>query len=188
MDAPEKNTQDGHKVKRVSLPSGKTIEVVYFEPVAQPLPRSRRARRTRQRPPRLPRVRLEARLPDPLERGRPGQLGSHAALPQLRMGPHRRLRPGHRRDLRRGARPRHRRPGRRPQAPDPREHGRRDRALLHRVGQRPHPARRLLSRGQRKTFRPRPVGLQGYFKGLSLNCTVPPSSHAFGTGKNPVRP
>ena len=38
MDAPEKNTQDGHKVKRVSLPSGKTIEVVYFEPVAQPLP------------------------------------------------------------------------------------------------------------------------------------------------------
>ncbi len=29
---------EGHKVKRVALPSGKTIEVVYFEPVAQPLP------------------------------------------------------------------------------------------------------------------------------------------------------
>jgi hypothetical protein len=29
---------DGHKVKRVALPSGKTIEVVYFEPVARTAP------------------------------------------------------------------------------------------------------------------------------------------------------
>jgi DNA-directed RNA polymerase subunit RPC12/RpoP len=38
MDSRERDTSEGHKVKRVALPSGKTIEVVYFEPVAQPLP------------------------------------------------------------------------------------------------------------------------------------------------------
>jgi hypothetical protein len=46
MDAPEKNTQDGHKVKRVSLPSGKTIEVVYFEPVAGAIPEQHTAGET----------------------------------------------------------------------------------------------------------------------------------------------
>src|SRR5262245_17323189 len=35
MEAQGRHT-DGHKVKRVALPSGKTIEVVYFEPVARP--------------------------------------------------------------------------------------------------------------------------------------------------------
>jgi len=39
MDAPGRHSGrqgEGHKVKRVALPSGKTIEVVYFEPVARP--------------------------------------------------------------------------------------------------------------------------------------------------------
>jgi hypothetical protein len=34
MAAPQNRQGEGHRVKRVALPSGKTIEVVYFEPAA----------------------------------------------------------------------------------------------------------------------------------------------------------
>ena len=111
-----------HHVRRVVLPSGKTIEVVYFEDQPTGADAARRCRRA----PMPPRhvdlhlcgvVRLRARLPGRVGGGRRDPLGGHAALPELRVGRHRRLRAGARRALRRGARPRHRGPRPRPQAP-----------------------------------------------------------------------
>lgn len=63
----EHSPQSDHKqyVRKVILPSGKTIEVVSFEdlaPAGEDLPR-------------LPRVLLAARLPDRLGRGRPRIVG-----------------------------------------------------------------------------------------------------------------
>ena len=96
--------------------------------------RCRRATMPRaRRPAPLRVVRLRAGLPRRVGGGRRDPLGGHAALPQLRVGRHRRLRAGPRRALRRGARPRHRGPRPRPQAPDARQHGGGDRALRQRA-------------------------------------------------------
>ena len=132
-------------VRRVVLPSGKTIEVVYFgeHPEAHRRPS----------PPSdlhiCGTLRVRARLPGRLGRGRRDPLGGHAPLPELRVDRHRRLRAGHRRALRRGARPRHRGPRPRPQAPHAGQHGGRDRALRLRAPRRPHRPRGLLGRTRR---------------------------------------
>ena len=112
-----------HFTKRVTLPSGKTIEVVYFAD-DRPLADGRRARcgraagrRAASGSPRLRRVRLGARLPRSVGGGRAGELERAAPLPELRRVPRGRLHPGQRRAVRRGARPRRRCAGPRLQAP-----------------------------------------------------------------------
>ena len=130
-----------HYVRRVVLPSGKTIEVVYFEdqvvnapsvsPVFDETAADLHVCGT-----------CDSELVYPVEwdEAGPRALGGHAALPQLRVGRQRRLRAGPRRALRRGARPRHRGPRPRPAPPDAREHGGRDRPVRGRPRGRAHPA------------------------------------------------
>ena len=83
-----------HYVRRVVLPSGKTIEVVYFDESRRSPAVGFGIRRGRRRPAHLRHLRLGPRLPRRVGRGRRDALGGHAALPQLRVDRHRRLRAG----------------------------------------------------------------------------------------------
>ena len=77
-------TPEGHYVKRVTLPSGKTIDVVYFES-ARIEAEQRAAGAPGAGPPHLRRLRLGARLPHRVGRGRRRELARIAALPELRV-------------------------------------------------------------------------------------------------------
>ena len=77
---------NGQYARRVTLPSGRSIEVVYFEPLAaEAAGAAAMPQRRRRRSERLPRVRPRPGLPGGLGGGLRDALGGRAPLPELRV-------------------------------------------------------------------------------------------------------
>ena len=89
------NRNGDHQLKRIVLPSGKTIEVVYFESLASEMPPAEPVREAAAPAPGTDTdLHVGPGLPERLGRGRRVSLEHLAALPELRVGPGRRLPPG----------------------------------------------------------------------------------------------
>ena len=130
MNQPADNT---HYVRRVVLPSGRAIEVVYFDAQAAPADAAP-APRARTRDLHVcPECDRELVYPVEWEEAGPTHWEVTLRCPNCEWTDIGVFDQERRRALRRGARPRHRGARRRPQAPHAGQHGGRDRALRRRA-------------------------------------------------------